>query len=240
MADSSYMVGMMNRPRSASYLEVHSAMNRPLVAFGLLPSAGEIVLLILGLVLKQPWFFVLMGPPFVLVMISVGLLYRNWSTGIRIDEAGIGIGAVTSARAWRRRPTVNHQGRGLFTCPWSGVQGVRVVTDPADLRELRTSPHYYTLTSHWGGKLGMEHCNIGVLTSPFMRAALVVEVDPFAVTASRIRPARYYSNFKDGRFSHLVRPRPSPTWIVPTRHPEALRAALQNLPGGQRNLVGWQ
>jgi hypothetical protein len=115
------------------------------------------------------------------------------------------------------------------------VQGVRVVTDRNELRQLKTSPRYYTLTNRWGTKKGMSHvCNIGVLASPLMRAALVVEVDPFAVTTSEIRPARYYSNFKDGDFSHLIKPQLSSTWVVPTRHPEALGAALQTAPGTRR------
>jgi hypothetical protein len=77
----------------------------------------------------------------------------------------------------------------------------------------------------------MTHCNTGVLASPFMRAALVIQVNPSLVTASTLRPARFYSNFKDGHFSHLVRPQMSPGWVVPTRHPEKLRAVLRALPG---------
>jgi hypothetical protein len=50
-------------------------------------------------------------------------------------------------------------------------------------------------------------------------------------SATRIRPARLYTNFKDGRFSHLVQPELSPTWVVPTRHPEALGQALKAIPG---------
>ena len=76
----------------------------------------------------------------------------------------------------------------------------------------------------------MSHCNIGVLASPFMRAALVIDVDPFTVSTTPIRPARYYSNFKDGRFSRLIQPRLSPTWIVPTRNPEALSKAIEAFP----------
>jgi hypothetical protein len=64
-----------------------------------------------------------------------------------------------------------------------------------------------------------------------MRAALIIEIDPSGVTAAEIRPARFYSNYKDGQFSHLVQPQLSPTWVVPTRHPEALSAALQTIPG---------
>jgi hypothetical protein len=166
-------------------------------------------------------------------MISSGLLYRNWPTGIRVDEVGISIGAIGSARAAPRRPTVNHQSWGLFTCPWPAVQDVRIVTDRNELRRMNASPGYYTLTNRWSNRVRTDRCNTGVLISPFMRAALVIEVNPFEVTASKIKPARFYSNFKDGRFSHLVHPQLSPTWVVPTRHPEALSAALQTVPDDQ-------
>jgi hypothetical protein len=223
-----------------SYLEAHSALNgRLLTSCLLVPAVIEIACLILGVILDQPWFFVIMGSMLVPIMICAGLLYRNWPTGIRIDESGIAIGAVKSLRAARRRPTVNHQSWGLYTCPWSAVLGVRVVTDRGELRQMKDSPQYLTLTNRWSNKAGMRHCNIGVLMSPFMRTALVVEVNPFAVSASRVRPARFYTNFKDGHFSHLVQPQPSPTWVVPTRHPEALRAVLQAVPG-ERDVVSGQ
>jgi hypothetical protein len=38
-----------------------------------------------------------------------------------------------------------------------------------------------------------------------------------------------FSNGKDGRLSRLIPPALSPTWIVPTRHPEELSAALATL-----------
>jgi hypothetical protein len=220
----------VNSQRPPAYAEAHSAMNGALLAFGLLPLAAEVVLLVLGVVASQPWCFVLMGLLFVLTLISAGLLYRNWPTGVRVDETGISIGAVGTPRAARRKPTVSHQSRGLFTCPWPAAQSARVVTDRDELRQLKTSPRYYTLTNRWGNKAGADRCNTGVLTSPFMRAALVIEVNPFEVTATEIKPARYYSNFKDGRFSHLIRPQLSPTWVVPTRHPEVLGALLRTLP----------
>jgi hypothetical protein len=83
----------------------------------------------------------------------------------------------------------------------------------------------------------MRRCNIGVLTSPFMRAALIIEVNPFAVRASGVKPARFFTNYKDGHFSHLVRPQLSPTWVVPTRQPEALRAALPRAADDCRDFV---
>ena len=67
--------------------------------------------------------------------------------------------------------------------------GVRIVTDRAELRLMMNLPQYHTLTNRWSNKRGMRRCNIGVLAPPFMGAALVIEVDPSAVTASETRPA---------------------------------------------------
>ncbi len=186
----------MNTARQA-YLEKHSALNGALLAYGMWPFAAEAACLVAGVTARQPWFFVIMGGLLLFVMISAGLLYRNWPAGIRIDESGVAIGAVRSAEAASRRPTVSHQSWGLFTCPWPTALDVRVVTDRDELRQMQKSPRYYTLTNRWSSKLGVERCNTGVLMSPFIRAALVIEVNPFKVTASEIRPARYFSNFKD-------------------------------------------
>lgn len=217
--------------RSATYQEAHSARNWRLLACGLFgPVAGVAICVILGITVNPQWFLWIAFVLFGLFLVPISLLYRNWPTGISINDSGVSIGAVGSARAARRRPTVSHQSWGLFTCPWEAVEAVQVVTDRAELRDIQNSAQYYTFNNRWGGKAGMSHCNIGVLTAPFMRAALIIEVNPFAVAASEIRPARYYSNFKDGRFSHLVRPQLSPTWIVPTRRPETLGAALRALP----------
>ena len=221
--------------RSAIYQEARSALNWPLLICGLFgPAAGVAICVILGVTVNPQWFLWILFVLFGLFLVPISLLYRNWPTGIRIDEAAISIGAVGSPRAARRTPTVSHQSRGLFTCPWSAVEGMRIVTDRAELQQIKNAPGYYTLTNRWGGKSAMSYCNIGVLASPFIRAALVIDVDPLAVTASEVRPARYYSNFKDGRFSHLVHAQLSPTWVVPTRHPEALNRALQTATESQR------
>jgi hypothetical protein len=219
--------------RFTAYQEAHSALSWPLLACGLLvPAAAEIAFVILGIVVNPQWFVAIpFLPLFVPFMIYIGLLYRNWPTGIRIDESAISIGAIRSARATRRTPTVNHQSWGLFTCPWPAVEGVRVVTDRAELRQMKNSPRYYTLTNRWANNAAIsDHCNTGVLAAPFMRAALVIHVDPHAVTTTQIRPARF---FKPWRYSHLVRPELSRTWVAPTRHPEALSKAFEALPSNQ-------
>lgn len=220
----------MTGPRPALYAEAHSALNRALLARYLLaPAAAETACLIAGVAFGQPWFFVIMGWLIVPIMIWSALAYRNWPTGIRVDEAAVSIGAITSARAARRTPTVNHQSWGLFTCPWPAVRGLRIVTDRDELRQIKNSPRYYTFTNRWGARRGMGHCNIGVLASPFMRAALVIDVDPDAATGSRIRPARFYDNYLHGYLSRRTEPRLSPVWVVPTRRPEDLRQALNGV-----------
>jgi hypothetical protein len=77
----------VNDQRPAPYTEARSALNGALLAFGLLPLAAEIVCLVIGLTASQPWFFVFMAGLSVLVMISTGLLYRSWPTGLRVDES---------------------------------------------------------------------------------------------------------------------------------------------------------
>jgi hypothetical protein len=223
--------------RPAAYLETHSALSWPLLIRCLSCPAALITCLVLEVTFSQPWFFVIMSGLAVPAMAWLSLLYRNWPTGIRLDEAAVGIGAVNSDRAADRTPCAYHQSRGLLPCPWPAVISIRVVTDQAELRRMTDSPRFRTFTSQWGGRgrlLGghvIGHCNIGVLASPGMRAALVIDIDPAAVTVPRIRPVRLYSSGLDGRGSRLVQPQLSPTWVVPTRHPTALSRAVEALAG---------
>ena len=115
------------------------------------------------------------------------------------------------------------------------MRAVRVATGPAEVRRLRTSHAYLTLNNHWAPPKGTSGAKfmVGVLTPPFMRAALVVDLDPTAVEAPPVRPSRYYSNGAKGRLSTLRHPEPSATWIVPTRHPERLlRVLAEHASGG--------
>ena len=158
---------------------------------------------------------------------TTGLLYRNWPTGIRIGQSAISVGAVGSARAARRTPTVN-TGLGPVPCPWRPRWRCGV-TDPAQVRELRKARQYDTMTNRWAAPLAMQHCNVGVLSSPLMSAALVIDIRPGAVTTPQVRPARFYSNFLGGSLSRLLQPVPSPTWVDPDarpgRGPEGARGA---------------
>lgn len=213
------------------YAEDHCALRWPLLAWGLYtPVALMIVALVLAITVSAEWViaivFVPVFPPF---LISIGLLYRNWPTAIRIDEYGVRIGAVASNRAAARRPTVTHQNRGVFACPWSGVSGLTVATEPKRIRELRESPEFYTLSNRWGKPREMATCMLGVLTAPFMRAALLIDINPFEVTVPATRSASFFPNAVGRPFRITLAGQLGVTWLVPTRHPDRLRQVIVNL-----------
>jgi hypothetical protein len=171
----------------------------------------------------------LMGVGIAAALIGCSLLYRNWPTGIRIDATGLSIGAVGSRRAAARRPKVTHQNWGLFTCTWPSARYVTVVTDPARIREIKKSPPYWTLSNRWGKPRQMTRCMAGVLTAPFMTAALVIRVgyEEAGVVSPELGSARFFGNYIGGPgFSHRLGAEPTLEWVAPTRRPDELRAFL--------------
>lgn len=222
----------MSTGPALAYEETRSALRWPLLAWGLLAPAGlEIVFLTLAGAVNLQWLIAaFLLPLFAPVMIATSLLYRNWPTGIRIDGSGITIGAIRSPRALSRRPSAFHQSWGRYTCAWPDISDARVVTDPAELRSLTSQDRHPTFNNSWGAKRFMRHCDIGVMTSPFMRAALVVELYPSGVTGTTVRPARVFKSMTMLGVPFRTRgvpPRSWDTWIVPTRRPHALEAALK-------------
>lgn len=210
------------------YAEDRAALTWRLLALGIgLPIACAAVFvigIILGWDVVGPLAAVGAGMS---LMCLTGLLYRNWPTGIRIAEDGLRVGAVRSARALRRTPTLTHQNWGLFTCPLAGVRSMTVETDPAAIRRLKRSPDYFTLSNRWGKPREMTTCKLGVLTAPFMRAALVVELDGGWAQFPATRRAVFFPNEIGRPFRTFLRPEESLTWVIPTRHPERLRRAVE-------------
>jgi len=211
----------------ASYVERRCALRWQLVTWGLgLPAALVAVFVALAIFVSPDWFVAAAITPLLApFMMGIGLLYRNWPTGIRIDEAGVSIGAVGSRRAMARRPTVTHQNWALFTCPWPSVRYLTVVTDPARIREIKKSPQYLTVSNRWGKPHEMTRCMAGVLTAPFMTAALVIGVghEEAGVVSPELRPARFYSRTTGA--SRLTAG-PAVEWVAPTRHPDEMRTFL--------------
>jgi hypothetical protein len=217
---------------SAAYEETRSALRWPLLTWGLFVPAGlEIIFLALAAAVNLQWLVAAAVLPFLAPMlILTSLLYRNWPTGVRIDDTGITVGAIRSPRALSRTPSAFHQSWGRYTSPWPQITSARVVTDPAELRHLASRSQHPTFNNSWGSKRAMDHCDIGVMTCPFMRAALVVDLYPSGVTGTTVRPARVYKPLTMLGIPFTTRriaPRTWDTWIVPTRHPQALEEALK-------------
>jgi hypothetical protein len=101
-----------------------------------------------------------------------------------------------------------------------------VVTDRREVRR------YAALGRNVGGtrlEVATRTMRLGLLTSPSMRALLVIDVDLTApgVRLPEFRPPdteRYW--FKPSAPQRFA---PHPVWVAPTRHPERLRAALAEL-----------
>lgn len=217
---------------AATCYETHSALNRPFLLWTLIVPATALAATVVGTILTPSGFTgvpaTLIGVAVVAVMIGFAVAYRSWPTGIKVDESGITIGAVAVANRdlkWLN-PTAYHQAYGVYCCRWQGVDDARVITDKTELRAIAKSPEYYTFTNRWASRPAMTRCKIGVLTAPFMRAALVVDVRPSAITATKVRPAKAYS-ISRGEFPRLIEPELGLTWVVPTRHPDMLRAAIE-------------
>jgi hypothetical protein len=217
-----------------NYSEDRCALRWPLVGLGLAaPLAVAVVFVVLAATVSPFWLIAVpLVPLFGPFMIYSGLLYRNWPTGIRIDSEGIRIGAVGSGRAAQRTPTVTHQNWGLFSCPWSAVTDVDVITDAARVRAMRNDPQYYTLSNRWSKPRTMTRCMIGVLMPPFARSVLVINVDlaqaqTLDITVPTTRTAFFFPNTPGRPAVTKLRSEPSPAWVVPTRNPEALRQAIQ-------------
>lgn len=226
---------------TGTYCEARSALSSPFLLLTVVAPAGALVAMVAATILV-PYSY--SGVPATLigvaVMVGWALAYRSWPTGIRIDVSAITIGAVTVKEQdlkWLD-PTAYHQAHGVYSCRWQGVDNARVVTDKAELRAIAKSREYYTFTNRWAARPAMTRCKIGVLTAPFMRAALLVDVHPSAVTATPVRPVKAYS-ISRGDFPRLIRPELSLTWVVPTRHPQALEQALRYIRQHQDRLPDW-
>lgn len=220
-----------------TYAERRCALRWPLLMWGLAVPAGLTGLLVLAGIFDDPsslfsaWVVPLAGGlGFLAAMVGTALLYRNWPTAIRIDERGVSIGAVGSRRGATRRPTVTHQNWGLFSCAWQDVKDLTVVTDQWQIHQIKKSPQYWTLSNRWGKPREMTRCMAGVLTAPFMKAALVINVGYADVVRPELRPARFFANYiSQPKFSVRVKAERSPMWVVPTRNPDELLAYLTSL-----------
>jgi hypothetical protein len=183
------------------------------VPFVLVSSSGLAVLLLFPALIA---FFWALGS-----VLSVVFL---WPVGIRVDSAGIRIGGL---KAWEQRQEsgrwpprkpfhVGAQGRAVFACPWEGVRELYLVGSRAEIKPLIQQKRAFRKQAR------QLRSPLGFLG--FVNAGLVIVNDP---QLTRCDPSTFRPN---RRWPGLVKGVTSPTWVVPTRRPEALRAALARVP----------
>ncbi|MEO7194224.1 MAG: hypothetical protein ABIZ05_05280 [Pseudonocardiaceae bacterium] len=123
--------------------------------------------------------------------------------------------------ALRHHPTPSYQCYHVFSCPWDAVRLLELTTDHKKLRALKrtsTSAPTRGVKARAGWAMGFY---LGMLTAPFMRAALVIHVDPERAQFPTFRShqALAVTQSEIGTQSSV--------WVVPTRRPAELREIIR-------------
>ncbi len=195
------------------YAEEHSAVRWPYAVMLL----AWIVMLIAGIA-AIAWT----GNPGLSVIPAIGglgtviasvLILIVWPAGIEITTEGIRVGGIhRERRQGGRLPSVDARWKRPFFCPWNAVRGAEIVTDRAYIR--KTNAEFRER-----GKVAL-----GMFYAPFTRSALFLDIDTSAVTIPEFRePDTSRPFFRPASFAV---PFTSRLWLIPTKRPEALRAAL--------------
>ncbi len=207
-------------PPQTYYAEDHCALNWRFLAAGLYAQAAAVAAFVAAVVLHSGVSWALLALIFLLEFswIAFGqVLPYTWPLSIRLDSGGLRIGGVRWEQRHpgrTRKATVPHQYGQVFACRWDGVRRIGVTSDRKAIKTMvRRAAH------------GQRQTPLGNLAVPFMRAALVILVDPDQCTLPPITPARglLSVNWSSPGFHQ-------PLWVVPTRHPAELEAALATVP----------
>lgn len=214
-----------------TYAEDRCALRWPLVLLGTTMPILFIVVLTVGTIIRAP------GTPYVASLFAAIWIFTDarhlmlvWPIGVRIDAEGIRIGGIRYAERYpnrdlpRKSPPPSFQCYHVFFCPWEAVRLLELTTDRKKLRELKrasTSASTRGVKARAGVAIGFY---LGMLVAPFMRAALVIHVDPERAQfpAFRVQQALAVATSQIGAKSSV--------WVVPTRRPDELREILRAVP----------
>jgi hypothetical protein len=201
-----------------TYAEDRAARRPLFVWLGLGLPALIVAGVVVGKITEQRWAIAVVAIAiFGWIFSNSMYIFVNWPIGIRLDEQGVRIGNVRDPDINEgRRPAPSFQAYRLFSCPWPGVLSMRISQDIAELRKFRLRSRQApkgNVKARGGQSVGYY---LGILAPPFMRAALIIEVDEdyARFPEFRTRQVLAVANSQVGT--------PSLTWVVPTRQPERL------------------
>ncbi|WP_405671015.1 hypothetical protein [Streptomyces sp. NBC_01530] len=224
----------MNLPEMtepARYTEERSALRWPLVFHGFFWPL-LLVASFTALAVTKNYVFMIGVILGVFGSVSLGGLHlaEKRPIGIRVDAAGIWIGGIQRAERMRvagktqkKLSRAGAQQRQVFFCPWDAVQRVEVITERKEIRKIAKLGEGVGASR---SEVATRAIKLGLLTAPYMRAVLVLNVDLSAAVIPEFRPPVERSFWKSGSPQRFA---PSPIWCAPTRHPEQLRTALAHL-----------
>lgn len=220
-------------PGPVLYGEDRCGLSWPLVASAVI---GWVAMVAGGVAMNLPHLAGLVviavaGAIWGLVM-TASVLY-GLPLGIRVGREAISIGGISGRERSReqgkwppRKPlAVGQQNKAVFTCPWDGVRSLYLVTSVREVRRVRRDFRRFIVKSD--NKL----MPLGAYRQAlyFAKGALIITNDPRFVSSD---PPEFRTS--RGQYGARIHATESPTWMVPTRNPEALRAALAQVPGAPR------
>jgi hypothetical protein len=207
-------------PERLLYEERRSAQRWPLVVPGVLGTVLIVIGLVLALATQAAVFAFVSFVGLLLWLVTKGneyFLHRR--TGIRITTKRLTIGAV--ALVDNRDPalgSVTRLGKCAFSCDWEGIRALAIVTDPNTIATMRLDPANLRTGVRVDSATKVITHKLGHIIPPHAKAVLVINIDHDIASFPEEHARKNVVNLQ------------SPTWIVPTRQPDALRRALASLP----------
>ena len=220
--------------RVPEYAENGSARRPGMIALALvLPGVFLLGVLAAALAGSVGWAVPLAIPLlFTTFLSTIGLMIRL-PLGIRMDAQGIRIGGVEAAETGRSRVRPRDKpiqgftrAMHVYACDWEGVQRMKVLTDPTELKAMAATITTKTPSGYhgvWWGHLGYAAWAPGRFIDRRTGAVLVIEVARERATFQPTRPAKGPVGAREAQRIYTGE---SMVWVIPTRDPHRLKAAL--------------
>jgi hypothetical protein len=165
--------------------------------------------------------------------LAVPGLMTRLPLGIRMDGQGVRIGGVAAAEKGRGRVQPRDKpiqgftrAMHVYACGWDGVRRMKVLTDPVELRAMAATISTKTPDGYagaWWSRLGFAAWAPGRFIDRRTGAVLVIEVERQRASFQPTRPAKGPVGAREAQRIYTGE---TMVWVIPTRDPQRLRAAL--------------
>ena len=162
------------------------------------------------------------------IFLAVTSLMTRLPLGIRMDEQGIRIGGVQAedegrSRVRRRDKPIQGFTRAMhvYSCDWEALKAIKVLNSPQELALMARGVNAPDdALGVWWANLRLDPWAPGRFIDPKAQGALVFEVETEHASFQATRPPKGRSN------ANMIYTLPTMTWVIPTKNPAAIKAAL--------------